>query len=195
MRKAPVLFSLLALLGATAPGFAQNRPAQAASCDGCHGAAAQAAPQAPRLNGQTREYLAARLNELRNPGNQTVSAIHAMLGPVRQVSDATKQALAGYYAAQAPTPPAAGAGAERSRGAILYARGDGTRLPACAGCHGAQGEGAGINPRLAGQHAAYLQDQMEALMLTARLQPGMNKHVWGIRPEEIRALAAFLGNG
>lgn len=190
---------LLALLGMASPlaamaqGASQVAPAIAASCENCHGPAGQVASHAPRLNGQTREYLLARLKDLRNPGNQTISAIHNMLDPARSVTEAQMIALAERFASQAPTEPNR-RGPAHDRGAQLYARGKGELIPACAGCHGDKGQGAGEAARLAGQHSAYLQDQMEALMIAARIQGSMNKHVWTLEQQDVRALAAYLGS-
>jgi cytochrome c553 len=72
-----------------------------------------------------------------------------------------RQAVAAYYAGLAaplwiaPSRPDTAA-------AELYHGGDPSRaLPACAGCHGAAGEGLGAaNPPLAGQPAAYLAEQL-----------------------------------
>jgi len=165
-----------------------------ASCEGCHGTGGQTrTPQTPRLNGQTREYLAARLMDLRHPGTQTIAAIHAMLGPARGIGDNTVQALADHFAAQKPNEPNRPA-SQRAAGARLYAQGRGTEIPECASCHGASGEGMANAPRLAGQNAAYLEDQLGALMLTARSQPAMNKHAWAMRREDVQSLAAFLAH-
>ena len=201
------ILSAVAVLGILSPlaANAQGRPTQAeiiASCESCHGRDGQTRnPTTPRLNGQTREYLIARLKDLRNPGNQTVSAIHNMLWPARGLLESDIPALAAHFAAQKPNSPA-GRARGRDAGALLYARGDstrspyapgeGARLPSCASCHGDAGQGQGEAPRLAGQHASYLVDQMEALMLTARFQPGMNRHAQLLTPQEIRDLAAFL---
>jgi cytochrome c553 len=79
-----------ALLGGPALAQGTIPPEILASCEGCHGTAGQTrTPQTPRLNGQTREYLAARLTDLRYPGTQTIAAIHAMLGPARGIGDNT----------------------------------------------------------------------------------------------------------
>jgi len=188
---------LAGLSGGPAWAQAALPPALVSSCENCHGASGPArTPQTPRLNGQTREYLEARLKDLRNPGNQTIAAIHAMLGPARSVSDDTIAALAAHYAAQAPAEPSRPE-AERAAGARLYAQGRGAEIPSCGGCHGARGEGIGESPRLAGQPAAYLEEQLAALMLTARVQGAqstMNKHAWAMSREDMRALALFLAH-
>jgi cytochrome c553 len=189
-----VLLSALSPGAASAQGTAPLPAGLLASCEACHGTHGDTrSPQTPRLNGQTREYLVARLKDLRNPANQTISAIHAMLDPARSVTEAQMQALAEHFAAQTPAEPNR-RGPAHDRGAQLYAQGRGTEVPPCAGCHGDKGQGVGEAARLAGQHGAYLQDQIEALMLAARVQGNMNKHVWTLMPEDASALAAFLGN-
>jgi cytochrome c553 len=197
MRLRPLLLGLMLASGFAPTGAAMAQEplpaALVASCDACHAPSAQAASHAPRLNGQTREYLVTRLKGLRNPGNQTISAIHNMLDPARAVTEGQIQALAGHFAAQAPDEPNR-RGPARDRGAQLYARGRGEAIPPCAGCHGDKGQGMGEAARLAGQHGAYLQDQIEALMIAARVQGDMNKHVWTLEPEDVRALVAYLGN-
>ncbi len=202
MRIRPQLLPLVILLGSHPLGASAQtnlRPGPSladltASCESCHGPAAQAASHAPRLNGQTREYLLARLNDLRNrPANQTISAIHNMLDPARGIPQAQLQALAAHFAVQAPTEPNQ-KGAAHDRGARLYAQGMGADVPACASCHGDKGQGVGEAARLAGQHITYLQDQINAMMLAARVQDGMNKHVWRLMPDNARDLAAYLGN-
>ena len=189
------LFGSALPLTALAQGTRLQPPAAdlVASCESCHAPAAQAVSHAPRLNGQTREYLLARLKDLRNPTSQTISAIHNMLDPARSVSAAQMNALADHFASQAPSEPNR-KGPAHDRGAQLFARGRGELIPPCAGCHGDKGQGIGEAARLAGQHAQYLQDQLDALMIAARVQGSMNKHVWTLNPEDVRALAVYLGN-
>lgn len=199
MHLRPLPLSLILAAGLAFSGTAMAQTSSAvpaallASCDSCHAPAAQAASHAPRLNGQTREYLVARLKSLRNPGNQTISAIHNMLDPARAVTEGQMQALADHFSAQAADDPNR-RGPAHDRGAQLYARGRGEAIPPCAGCHGDKGQGVGEAARLAGQHSAYLQDQVEALMIAARVQGDMNKHVWTLNAEDVRALVAYLGN-
>lgn len=54
----------------------------------------------------------------------------------------------------------------------------GTTPPACAACHGANGEGTGQFPRLAGQHADYVAKQLRVFARTdERPQGAMMKAV------------------
>ncbi len=197
MHMRPLLLSTAFLLAAAAPlpTLAQDTPtALIASCEGCHGASGQTrSPETPRLNGQTREYLLARLQDLRNPLNQTISAIHNMLDPATALTEVKRQALADHFSAQPAAQPNQH-GAARDLGARLYAQGRGTEIPACASCHGDKGQGMREAARLAGQHSAYLQNQLQAMMMAARVQGAMNHHVWMLTQDEVQALAAYLSN-
>jgi cytochrome c553 len=48
-------------------------------------------------------------------------------------------------------------------------------------------------PRLAGQHVDYLELQMRAFALAGRIADPMNHHVWVMTPEQMRAVATYLG--
>jgi cytochrome c553 len=196
MRANPVLLSAALVFAGLSPALAQGTAPAAllSGCESCHGTHGQTrSPQTPRLNGQTSEYMVARLKELRFGATQTISAIHSMLDPARSVTEAQMRELADHFAAQAPVEPNQ-QGAAHDRGARLFAQGRGTEVPACAGCHGDKGQGIGAAARLAGQHGPYLQDQIEAMMIAARSQGDMNRHVWRLMPGDARDLAAYLGN-
>jgi cytochrome c553 len=194
MRRLLFLILICAPLPALAQAGAAIAPDRIASCEGCHGGNGQTrSPETPRLNGQTREYLEARLKDLRNPNNQTLSAIHNMRGPVRSIRLEEIPALAAHFAAQAPTPAKGGEGGYEA-GARLFRDGAGEKVAGCAGCHGAQGEGRDAAPRLAGQHGAYLRNQLEAYQISARVQATMNKHSWALTPDQMQALVSFLAS-
>jgi cytochrome c553 len=65
-------------------------------------------------------------------------------------------------------------------------------IVACANCHGKDAEGAVIFPRLAGQHAAYLMRQLQVIQGQLRASPVMHGIIKELKPEEMKAVAAFL---
>ncbi len=67
------------------------------------------------------------------------------------------------------------------------------RVPACASCHGARGNGiAGQFPRLAGQHPEYIQAQLEGFLNGHRVNaPMMQDIVDRMSPREIKAVADY----
>lgn len=176
------------------PAAAQDAtPPQVTTCQSCHGAKGNSTkPDTPRLNGQTAEYLAARLKSLRDPTRQSVAAIHAMWDLSNHIGDDDIQALAQYYAAQMPPEPdRRKASRLMAEGKRLYENGAGN-VPACQSCHGANGEGNGAVPRLAGQHAKYLDYQLTAFSYTMRYHPGMDRNTMYLTQPEIDALVAYL---
>jgi cytochrome c553 len=62
----------------------------------------------------------------------------------------------------------------------------------CSACHGADGNSTVPQwPSLAGQHAAYLERQMELIRSNARPVPEMTAIVSGLSDSDVRNLAAF----
>ena len=181
----------------SAVGAAQAVPAAAPpkvvqACQQCHGAGGNSTnPNVPRLNGQQRGYLEARLKALRDPTRQTPPAIHAMWDLANHIADDDIPVIAAYFASQSPTP-ANGHGALADQGRKLYERGASEDIPACQSCHGANGEGQGNVPRLAGQHQDYLAMQILDFRLTMRPHPLMSVKTRFVNDEQIKALAAYL---
>ena len=145
----------------------------------------------PRLNGQQYQYLGNRLRSFSDPTRQSAHATYSMWSVNSRLSDAAVAALAQYFSAQ-PPPALAPMGKLAEQGRKLYENGDGPQLPACQNCHGAGAEGKGIIPRLAGQHAQYLRQQMESFLLRTRVNETMNPHSRMLTHEQILALVAYL---
>ena len=173
-------------------GFAAEPPAEIAKCQACHGRDGNSsAGEVPRLNGQSWTYIANRVRSFRDVTRQTAHATQFMFDVNSGVNDVVLLDLAHYFASQPPTV-AAPAGALAEKGRQLYRNGDGKAVPACQACHGATGEGQGANPRLNGQHAAYLRRQMESFSLLTRVHEAMNPRAREMTAEEISALVAYL---
>ena len=63
---------------------------------------------------------------------------------------------------------------------------------ACAGCHGMDGNGsAPIFPKLAGQHQAYLEKQLDEFKSKKRVEPTMNAMTESLSQQDIEDIAAF----
>jgi len=197
MRNGIAYFTGLSFAFALAgPLCAQERPQDFAltlrgtSCRECHGATGNSSRDSvPRINGQLEGYLRARLQSFRYPVKESPHGIHNMGIPGQQLTDAVVEALAAYYAAQKPF---SGGLVTNQPGASIYKNGT-HDIPACQGCHGAKGEGMGTAPRLAGQHRAYLQMQLQAFSTGARISDPMTRHVWFISPDQAMAVANYLG--
>jgi len=135
-------------------GNADAGAGKAAVCGACHGPGGNSSnPEWPKLAGQHASYVYFQLKVLKS-GERKNPVMNAQAA---NLSDQDMKDLAAYFAAQKPTPgvasPAAVKVAEK-----LYRGGDAARgLPACAACHGPQGNGnaGAAYPRISGQHAKY----------------------------------------
>jgi cytochrome c553 len=94
------------------------------------------------------------------------------------------------YASENKAQPAADAG----KGSTLYTNGDASRgITACVACHGNAGNSSITqNPKLAGQHAAYLQKQLHDFMGPARNNAVMTAIAKALSDDDIRNLSAYL---
>jgi cytochrome c553 len=89
----------------------------------------------------------------------------------------------------APLAQAQDGGIEQGR--QLASQGAGAAVPACAGCHGARGEGGAAFPRLAGTGQAYLQAQLEAFASGARKNPLMQPIAQGLSPAQRQSVTLY----
>lgn len=135
-------------------GNAEAGAGKAAVCGACHGPGGNSSnPEWPKLAGQNAAYTYFQLKMLKS-GERMAPVMNAQ---AKNLSDEDMKDLAAYFAAQKGTPGVA-APASVKVAEKLYRGGDAARaLPACAACHGPQGNGnAGAGyPRIGGQHAKY----------------------------------------
>ncbi|HMY98495.1 MAG TPA: c-type cytochrome [Burkholderiaceae bacterium] len=165
-------------------------------CAACHGEGGRSpSSDYPSLAGQPAQYTARQLMDFRAQQRAETDSKAYMWGVSALLDDATIQSLAAYYAAQTPPAAKAKAGAALLRaGRQVFEQGlpdQGVR--ACASCHGDKAEGAAGFPRLAGQHAAYLERQMK--VFSTRLRPHgvlMKAEVSGLSPAQRKSVAAYL---
>ena len=187
------------LTGAAASARADADPMPAppdivSKCENCHGARGDSSSlSVPRLNGQQSIYIETRLKQFLDPTIGTPHATHMMWETASSVSDRIVVSLAAYFSGQVPTQPKPGNPLAVSGGKI-YRDGAGAENPPCQGCHGANAEGRGTIPRLAGQHAEYLAGQIRSFMVTARIGSSMNRHALHLSEDQIKAVTAFLAS-
>lgn len=144
-------------------------------CAACHGAGGQGSnPMFPKLAGQNAGYL-----ELHMLSFQRGTRSGAVM--FYQLSDLSAQdiaALARYFAG-IPRRPAQASATVTEAGSRLYVQPGSNSSKSCAECHGGDGSGSDTTPRLAGQHADYLANQLN------RFRNG--KRLAGQTPEHPRA--------
>ncbi|MCL4165838.1 UNVERIFIED_CONTAM: hypothetical protein GTU68_024576 [Idotea baltica] len=114
---------------------------------------------------------------------------------VKDLSDADMQALADFYAGQKPKLAKAKTNGKGSLGEKIYRGGiAATSVPACAACHGANGEGIPKRfPRLSGQHAAYTVQQLKTFRTGVRANGPMMQTISAKMTEaEMQAVADYI---
>jgi cytochrome c553 len=180
---------------AAKPAFKAD-PARAAKlaevCTACHAAdGSRGAPANPILQGQHGDYLFKQLTEFKAGKRKNP----IMQGMVAQLSEDDMRQLATFYSSKT-----AKAGFAKNKdlvqlGERLYRGGSlSAKVPACAGCHSPSGGGIPAQyPRLAGQHADYIEAQLGAFKSGAR---GNNLQMSGIAAKlserEIKAVADYV---
>ncbi|MDO5679740.1 MAG: c-type cytochrome [Pelistega sp.] len=141
--------------------------AASATCVACHqadgsGMAVPGAEAWPRIAGLDRDYMYSQLQAIKQGTRVSVS----MAPFVAMLNDEQMLDVVTYYASlPAPSVPVPDADPELLKhGEKLATKGDWDRyIIACAICHGVGNRGNGtIFPMLAGQHAAYIAQQINA---------------------------------
>ncbi|MDB5838948.1 MAG: cytochrome c, class [Herminiimonas sp.] len=84
--------------------------------------------------------------------------------------------------------------ADPAKGETLYTSGDAARnIAACVSCHGAAGNSTiALNPRLAGQHEAYIHKQLVNFKGPERNNPIMTPIAKALTEDEMKNIAAYL---
>ncbi|HTD03211.1 c-type cytochrome [Undibacterium sp.] len=84
--------------------------------------------------------------------------------------------------------------ADPAKGEALYANGDATRnITACVSCHGAAGNSTiSTNPKLAGQHQAYIAKQLGDFTGADRNNAIMTTFAKAMTADDVKNVAAFL---
>jgi cytochrome c553 len=190
----------LCLISTVAMAASGDDPATAAStvtkvCQNCHGPGGNSTSATfPRLNGQQADYLTAQLKNFRDHSRDDPHAMAYMWGMAAQLTDANIAGVSKYLASQKPTPAQTG-GDLAAQGKIIFMNGvEAQNIPACAACHGKQGEGNSVMPRIAGQHAAYLKSQLEDFRSLVRANDVMHANTKEMTDSQIEAVVSYLAN-
>ncbi len=147
-----------------AKGNVEAGKSKTQTCVACHGPDGNSVvPNWPKIAGQYENYLEKQLKDFRQgeKGPRYEASMYAM---VAALSDQDIADLAAFYASQKHTT-----GKAKSEyvalGERIYRGGNiQTGVSACIACHGPAGEGneAAKFPKLAGQHAVYIENQLNA---------------------------------
>ena len=164
------------------------------TCGTCHGVNGRSvSPTFPNLAAQTAPYIEAQLHAFKDQTRADPDAQAYMWGMASQLSETSISGLAGYFSQQ---PAPAGRGGNNTliaQGKQIFVEGvPGQQIPACATCHGAQAQGNGPFPRLAGQHAPYLLRQLLVIQSVLRTAPVMHGVIKDLTKPQMEAVVAYL---
>ena len=204
MKPVPSLLRTLALVCASVAAHAAE-PAATAAPDPTKGAALSASVCAachtndgsrgvaanPIIQGQHADYLIKQLEEFK-AGKRDNPVMKGMAAPL---SEADMRNVAAFYASKQAKPGFAKNKDLVATGEKLYRGGSAERgVPACSGCHGPNGAGIPAQyPRLAGQHADYVEAQLTAFRSGARHNnPVMTAVAAKLSDREIKAVADYV---
>jgi cytochrome c553 len=163
-------------------------------CSTCHGPRGiSTSSEFPILAAQRPGYLAAQIHAFRKQTRAEKDAHDFMWGVAGRLDEKIVDGIAAYYAAQPPAPGRTDDPALVAKGKELFDKGLPDRgIPACASCHGANGQGIADFPRLAGQHAKYVAKQLTYIQTLTRAAPVMHGIVKDLTPVEIQAVATYV---
>ena len=166
-------------------------------CSACHGKTGQAvSDQFPKLAGQHQEYLLIQLSEFAEHRRSTPNAV-AFMWSFNQLTTSQMNELAQYYSSQAPMVGEPSNSPLLARGKSIYEQGiAGSNVPACSVCHGSNAVGRNEIPRLAGQHAKYIAEQINLFKSSTKRPNGvaMMALTHSMSEEDIQAVSAYLGS-
>ena len=128
-------------------------------CFLCHGMEGEAASALyPRLAGQHSEYIAKQLGDFKSGKRKS----DTMAGMVADLTPEEMKALGAFFEKKPATRSTTAEPDLAAVGRYIFAKGNPySGVAACVSCHGAKGHGTPQLPRLAGQQALYLENQLK----------------------------------
>ena len=174
-------------------GDAKAGKQRSLACTACHGTDGNSqVAQFPKIAGQVPGYISQQLMKFKS--GERANPI--MSGLVGALSEQDMADLDAYYSSQKITSGSITAEQEKDAraGEAIFRGGIAEfNVPACMGCHGPSGSGIPPNfPRLAGQHADYIETQLLAFKTKARTNPIMNPIAFPLSEQQIKQLALYI---
>lgn len=189
---------MLAALSVVVPrAFAQADEARAKKivngvCFMCHGAEGESSSEVfPRLAGQHWEYIAKQLENFKSGKRKST----AMADMVAKLQPDEMVALGKYFENMSVPAESAKDTELAAVGKYIYHYGNKfSGVAACIGCHGKDATGTATLPRLAGQHASYVESQLKSFGRRERTNDNAVMHsiVIKMTPFEMAAVAEYL---
>jgi cytochrome c553 len=166
----------------------------ARNCAYCHGPSVQGFGVAPRLAGQHRTYLVTQLHRLRSGERDNPFSVNYMSHVAAKVLPEHECELTAYLSVLPPEAAGDGNEALAAKGEQIFKIGvPSDKVPACQFCHGPDGQGVGMFPRLAGQSYYYLKRRLEQWGEGyTKIAPHMPGIASQLSPEQIDSVASYL---
>jgi cytochrome c553 len=165
-------------------------------CSNCHGIDGNSvSPNFPNLAAQQKDYTVAQLEAFRNPGRSDPAGFEYMWGLSHHLTDKQIGELADYFAAQKVVSPGAGNPLQAVNGKRVFEEGiPAKNTPPCTACHGEDGAGNGMFPRIAYQHADYIVKQLDVFKRTDLRPEGavMKVIAHGLEKKDMKDVAQYL---
>lgn len=187
---------------APAPDLVKGKKIVDQICAACHATDGNSAiPTYPKIAGQHLEFIIKQTHDIKD-GKRTTGSAAAMMPMVQGLSDEDIRNVAAYYNKQTSKP---GESSPKEQdnvklGERIYRGGLAEKkIPACMSCHGPSGAGipgggteiAGY-PRVSGQHASYVVEQLKAYAADQRTGNMMRDIAKRLNEEEMKAVGNFI---
>ena len=169
-------------------------------CAQCHGADGNnSIGKYPRLSAQHANYIVRETIAIRD-GKRTIGASAEMKPMVQGLSDDDIRNVAAYFAKQAGKPGETNPKGNVKLGEKIFRSGlPEKKVPACMACHSPNGAGIPAGgtevtayPRIGGQHASYVVDQLKAYAAHKRTGNMMRDIAKRMSEEEMKAVGNFI---
>jgi cytochrome c553 len=190
------MIALAVALAATLAGpvAAQDAKTIAATvCVACHSDDGNSVvPMFPKIAGLQEEYIVKQLKDFMS-GRRKSDVMGPVVAALKQEDIAP---LAALYSRQKLKAGEADDKKAAALGKLIFHDGnEETGVPACVGCHQAQGAGYSIYPRIGGQHTQYVEQQLKNFAAGDRsndVSRYMRVTAKRLSAEEIHAVAQYI---
>ena len=163
------------------------------NCTWCH--STQGVAPAPRLAGQTYQYLENQLADFHAHRRDNPLSKQYMWDATANLGTQSAHDLAMYFSRLPPKAADDGNAALAAMGKRIYQEGmPDSNIVACVVCHGPNAEGVGRIPRLSGLASSYLKRRLEqwGQGYHAAAGPPMPDIASKLSPEQMEAIASYL---
>ncbi|MBL8471990.1 MAG: cytochrome c4 [Rhodocyclaceae bacterium] len=161
-------------------------------CFVCHGMEGESATALfPRLAAQHAGYITKQLHDFQT-GRRKSSTMQPMAA---ELSLDDMQAVGAYFESRAAHNSAQADKELAAVGAYIFTKGNTfSGVSACASCHGPNGHGTAVLPRLAGQQSAYIEAQLKQFNKRERTNDNLVMHSIAskLTELEIHAVAEYV---